>query len=329
MKGVNPNMKRSHEYDSPVLSRIVSVVTVFAICICSVCTSLCCYKMSSMTVATVAQTTSSSGGSGSGSDDGSGSGSETPVETTAAPAGEDTSGTATNGETTTAAGGTSAAGTTAAASASNAEILAKYTSVMNNLKSKVSTYTKKEFQDLPSDKLDLGSASNIILPIAKGFMTTEDKAEEQARNDASNIPILGTKLGCMLTDTSAIKSAKMTTSGDKTTIVLVLKDEKNSQPADDNATTAPSKVGSVFSPLRKSDIDNTLAGIKAVTVNSFDLTYQDCTATLVFNTKTNQVESLTQVMNCYIEANVKVVIATISGHAVLVNTMKIYNIKYK
>ena len=213
--------------------------------------------------------------------------------------------------------------------ADNQAILAKYTEVMDKLKAEVATYTKKEYQDLPKDKLDMGALASMLQPIIAGMMTSEDKAEEQQRDDAAQIPIIKCAKGCMLTDVSAIKSASMTEEGGKTTIVITLNDEKNSLPAAEGADSAPSAVGGIFNPMSKEDIDEKIASISVVTVNQFEITYTDCTATLVFDTESLKVESLTQIMNAAISADAKAAIIHVNGTGLLINTMKIYNVTYK
>ena len=311
-------MKRSHEYDSPVLSRIVSIVTIFAICVCCVCACLTTYRMSSLTAGTAApaqQQPAQQQPSNSGN-------TNTNTNTTPAP----------GGDTTPAPGGDSSQpGDATPAGADPAEVLAKYTEVMDKLKT-CSKYTKKEFQQLPEDKRDLGTIGNIIMPIAEGFLTSEDKADTQMREggeDAhNNIPVLKNNKGCLLTDTAAIKSCSMKEDGANTTIEIVLNAEENPQPAEADAATAPSWHGAMFSPLSKADIDEKLAGISAVKVNSFNLTYDDCKVTLTFNTETLEVVDFLQIMNVNITANVKALIVTIDGYAMLVNTMHIWDVQY-
>ena len=107
-----------------------------------------------------------------------------------------------------------------------AVVLAKYTSVMNQLKTDVSKYEKFEYQTL-SDDYDLGTVGNLVLPIAQNLMTDESEAAIEYRTDMEQIPVIHNSKGCLLTDSSKIKSASMTESGGKTTIVIVLKDEAN------------------------------------------------------------------------------------------------------
>ena len=315
MKGETPNMKKSHEYDSPVLSKLVSVVTIIAICVCSLCCVVTASKISAITGGEVAV---QGGNAGSGNAGGGSTGN----------AGGGSTGNAGGGAT----GDSGAAGDGGSAGGDTAEfetILAKYTEVMDQLKSGVATYDKKEFQTL-ADDYDLGTVGNLVLPIAQNLMTSEDEAELQNRTDMEQIPIVRNTKGCLLTDVSKIKSATMTESGGKTTIEIVLHDEVKPLPAAEGATSCDSAVGSMFNPLDQKEIDNIVAEFSGVvTMNKFELTGKDCTATLVFDTATGQVESLTQIMNYFIEVDAKAVIVPVSGYATLTNKMIINNVTYK
>lgn len=314
-------MKKSHEYDSPVLSRLVSVVTVLAICVCSVCSIVTASKIATLSTTTVSVNSGDSQPSNSNSNGASSNNTGSSGTSTQTPANSD--GSASSGD------GSDNAGTPAASSYTNEEILAKYSEVLDNLKANVATYDKKEFQTLAEDR-NLGTVGNLILPIAENIMTSEDKAEVQHRDDAVQIPVIGNTKGCLLTDTSAIKSATMTEDGGKTTIVIVLNDEDNPEPASEGAATSPSLTGAMFNPLSKSSVDDIASKFSAVaTINSFNLRYTDCTATLIFDTETNQVESFQQIMNVYITVDAKVTLFTISGYATLINNMLINNIQYK
>ncbi len=322
MKGVTPTMKKSHEYDSPVLSRLVSVVTVFAICICSICCIVTASKVAQMSTGGAAvqapaqQQSTPSQNSNPGTQD------TTPGTTPENPGTQDTTPENPGAQDTTPA-------PEQPAGPSKEEILKKYTEVMNQLKGGVATYEKKEFQVLQDD-YDLGTVGNLVLPIAKGLMTSEEDADLQKREDMEQIPVIRNTKGCLLTDVSAIKTATMKESGGKTTIEIVLNDEKNPLPAAEGATSCDSIVGSMFNPLSKAEIDDIVAQFSAVVkVDKFDLTGKDCTATLVFDTASGKVESLVQVMNYYIEVDATAVIVPVSGYATLTNRMTINNVTYK
>lgn len=123
----------------------------------------------------------------------------------------------------------------------------------------------------------------------------------------------------------------MTEDGCKTTIVLTLKDEKGSLPVAAGATSSEYAVGAVFNPLDKKGIDDVVAKFAGIAdIKSFELSYNQCTATLVFDTASGHVESLEQIMNVYITVDAKVAkIMSLSGYATLINTMRINNVAYK
>lgn len=320
MKGVTLNMKKSHEYDSPVLSKLVSVVTVLAICVCSICCIVTASKVSTLTAGTVVAPNDQQSGVQNPTTSTPGTQNPTPS----------TPGTDTPGTDTPDAPAADGNQTTEPAGPSKEEILKKYTEVMDQLKAGVATYDKKEFQTL-ADDYDLGTVGNLVLPIAQGLMTTEDEAKVQNREDMEQIPIIKNKRGCLLTDASAIKTATMTESGGKTTIVIVLNDEVHPLPAAEGATSCDSAVGSMFNPLDQAQIDDIVAQFSAVvTVNKFELTGKDCTATLVFDTASGKVESLEQIMNFYIDVDAKALaFVNVAGYATLINKMTINNVAYK
>lgn len=312
-------MKRSHENDSPILNRIVAIVTIFAVCVCCLCACLTTYKMSQLATGTVAAPAAAATAANSGTAaPAANSGTAAP----AANSGNDAAAPADNSG--------DAAAPAAEGETDPAAVLAKYTEVMDKLKT-CKTYDKKEFQALPSDEYDLGTIGNIILPIAEGMMTSEDKAEEQHRDDPQGqIPIIDNPKGCLLTDASKLApGSSIVDNGDGTsTITLITIDEDNPEPAPAGATTAPSYTGAVFNPMSRADIDAKLAEISAVKVNSFNLTYTGCKAVLTFNNDTLEATDLVQYMNVKITANVKALIVTIDGYATLHNTMHVYNIVF-
>ena len=328
-------MKKSHEYDSPVLSRLVSVVTVLALCVCSVCCIVTASKVSTIATggnAVVDSNTNTPSTNTPSTNTPSTNTPSTNTPSTDTSSGDDNSTDAPADDDNSAdAPGTEDPGTQdpSTSGPSKEEILAKYTEIMNQLKSGVATYDKKEFQTL-ADDYDLGTVGNLVLPIAQSLMTTEDEADLQNRDDMEQIPIIRNQKGCLLTDTSKIKSATMTESGGKTTITIVLNDEKNPLPAEDGATSCDSAVGSMFNPLNQKEIDNIIAEFSGVvTMNKFELTGKDCTATLTFDTATGKVVELVQIMNYFIEVDAKAVIVPVSGYATLTNKMTINNVTYK
>ncbi len=320
-------MKKSHEYDSPVLSKLVSVVTVLAICVCSICCVVTASKISVITGGNVAVQNGGNNGGATGNNGGATGNNGGATGNNGGATGNNGGATGNNGDAQTPGDNTGDA--PAGDTAEFETILAKYTEVMDQLKGGVATYDKKEFQSLGEDR-ELGSIGNAVLGIAEGLMTTEDEAQLQNRTDMEQIPIIKNTKGCLLTDVSKIKSATMTESGGKTTIEIVLHDEESPLPAEEGATSCNSAIGSMFNPLNQAEIDNIVSKFEGLaTINKFTLTGKDCTATLVFDTATGEVESLTQIMNYFIEIDAKIVIVPLAGYATLTNKMTINNVTYK
>ena len=331
-------MKKYYEYDAPVLTKLLSVVAVIAICVSMATSALCCYKVASMQTGTAAVV--DNGSNSSTGQNGNNSQNTTPTPTqdnTKTPTDGNNSQTSTDGNNseTPADGNDNAAAGGLEGLSTNEEILAKYTEVMNQAKKDKPAFKKVEFQSLPSEFRNLGTLGNVILPIAEGFMTTEEKAKadpqvKEAGSDKHSWPPTGHDTpGTLLTDPSKIKSASAVKEGENIKITITLLPEDNPEPISSaTATSSPSFTGGMFSPMSKADIDKTLADVKAVTVNSFSLTYTDCTATLVYNPADNHVITLDQIMNVDITANVKALIATIDGSARLVDTVNIWDVQY-
>lgn len=307
-------MKRSHENDTHDISKLIAVLIVFAVCVVSLCGCLTAYKMSQFMksggAATAAAAGASSGSSSSGS---SSSAAPAPTTSTANDPGSDP-------------------GAAAPADSGNndaAAALAKYTEVMDNLKANGTGGKKLEYMTLGD--YDMGTVASLILPIAKGMIPSEDKAEEKnCDNMKGDMPVLHTEKGCLLTDASALKSGSIVDNGDGTsTVTIVLNDETNPVPADDDATSCSSIIGSVFAPMSKSGIDETVEKFSGVlTVNKLDLVYHDCKAEVTYKTDTNQPTEIYQYMYITINADAKAAILPVNGYANLDYVTHIYNITF-
>ena len=226
------------------------------------------------------------------------------------------------------------------------ECLEIYTKVMNKAKADKPAYTKVEYQELPSDANSrvisegsglVGTLLNLVDSL--GIMTSKEAAEadpeiKEAGSDMRWFPVYKCEKGCYLTDVSAIKSYKYEDLGNnQAKVTIVLNDEKNPEPMAEGASSSPSNTGAMFSPLAKADIDNTINGgaVSAVIKNvTFSLTYHDCTAIIVYNTKTNELISLEQYMNVSIQGGGK--IAGIKQITIdrqeLINTVRCTDFKY-
>ena len=236
-------------------------------------------------------------------------------------------------------------GGSTAATKTDKEVLEIYTTLMNKAKKDKPGYKKVEYQELPSD------AQNRVIPVGGNLvgtlldlvdqldlMTTKEAAEADPEivekgSDMRWFPVYKCEKGCYLTDVNAIESTKYEDLGNgKARITIELKDEQNPEPMAEGASTSPSKVGAMFSPLSKKDIDETLNGgvVSAVVKDiTYSLTYHDCKAVVEYDTKTNEIIKLEQYMNVAIKADAKVILSKISiEKQELFNTMVITDFKY-
>lgn len=242
---------------------------------------------------------------------------------------------------------TTAAATTQAANkkpATAAEILAAYTAVMNQAKKDKPAFKKIEYQTLPDDaasrQIRKGEGLlSIILNVASNFMTTEADAKAnpgvfEKGNDMNAFPLLHTDYGCLLTDTSFIKSAKCEElANGNYKITIITREEENPEPIAAGASKSPSKTGEIFAPLSRKDIDNTITGNSIVTTVArdlkYNLTYHDCKAVVVYNPDTNRVVSFEQYMYVTIVGSGNIILmGDFDLTQELVNTVKIYDVKY-
>ena len=225
------------------------------------------------------------------------------------------------------------------------EILAAYTAVMNQAKKDAPAYKKIEWQTLPDDAnsrivSEGSSVVNTALNLAQNnFMTSEEdtKADPEIKEKGSSMssfPICNSKYGCLLTNTSAIKSAKCEVlSNGNYKITIVLNDEKNPEPVkSEDATTAPSNHGGIFSPVSKKDIDDTLNGgiVSAVAKDIvYSLTYHDCSSCIEYDPTNNHLVSVVQFSKVAISGSGKIAFIKLGvTKQELVDEMHIYDIKY-
>lgn len=208
-----------------------------------------------------------------------------------------------------------------------AEILARYTSVMNKAKSGKPAYKKVEYQEIT--ERNFNGAVDTILKLASGFMTSPEKANKNPENhpkggDTTWFPVYNGSAGCMIAQQDADKAIKKASckklSNGNYQIDITLNSETDPEPL-------ASFHGKMFSPLSRKDIDAELAKISIAKIEYYSVFYHDCTATLIFNPNSNHIVSLQQIMYCKITAKGSVMIA-VDGNATLRNTLKITNFQY-
>lgn len=218
------------------------------------------------------------------------------------------------------------------------EIIDKYTLLVNKFKQEKPAYKKKEYQELPEEFRNLGTAGNLILNIASGYITSEADAEEFVRPANSEeikweMPIKDTESGCLLTDYDAVEWAKCEDLGDGTyKISFSLKEEMNAEPTPADTLVPVSKHGAVMQPISRNEILTEVGKITEkfpiITLNDFSLCYRECVFECVYNPETDQVKSITHHIVIDINADLKVTLAAIAGSARLYNEMLIYDITW-
>lgn len=220
----------------------------------------------------------------------------------------------------------------------NQEIVEKYTELVNKMKAEQPGYKKKEYQALPEEHRNLGSLANTILDLVAGYMTTEEECEEIVRDKNAGtindeMPIYGSDKGCVLTDYNAVSWAKCEDLGDGTyKLSFSLNAEKNCEPTSPETLTPTSAHGAVMSPLSMSDIqrevDNVTSKVPGLNVNTFELTYNDCEFSCIYDPATDHVLSITHHNVIDISCDVDMFVANINGSARLLDEMFIYDITW-
>lgn len=218
------------------------------------------------------------------------------------------------------------------------EIIDKYTLLVNKFKKDKPAYKKKEYQALPEEFRNLGTAGNLILNIASGYITSEADAEEFVRAAGCEeikweMPIKDAEVGCLLTDYDAVEWAKCEDLGDGTyKISFSLKEEMNCEPTPADTLVPVSNHGAVMQPISRNEILTEVEKITekfpVLTLNDFSLCYRECVFECVYNPDADQVKSITHHIVIDINADLKVTLATIAGSARLYNDMKIYDITW-
>ena len=219
------------------------------------------------------------------------------------------------------------------------EIIDKYTLLVNKFKQEKPAYKKKEFQSLPEEFRNLGTAGNVVLDIASGYMVSEEECEELVRPAGSadeirwDMPIHDTEVGCVLTDYDAVSWAKCEDLGDGTyKISFSLKEEMNAEPTPADTLVPVSKHGAVMQPLsRKSitdEVEKITSKVPGLGINDFSLGYRDCEFSCIYNPDTDEVKSITHHVVIDINADIQLFVANIAGSARLYNEMLIYDITW-
>ncbi len=182
------------------------------------------------------------------------------------------------------------------------QILDEYTEVMNKLKSDAPAFEMTRYQNLPTDKQNLGAVADMVLPIIEKFVTSKSVAEKTTyvAGNANMLPVKNSSYGCLLTDASAIKNAYCEImSDDIYKLVITFNDELNPGHLPAGATTSSGIINAVFDPY---DAAEQITAISSMVMNDINFNYTDCTVTLIYNHNTKQVQTLDMTMNIDITA---------------------------
>lgn len=220
----------------------------------------------------------------------------------------------------------------------NKEIIEQYTLLVNKFKQEKPSYKKKEFQALPEEFRNLGTAGNLVLDIASGYMTTEEESQEIVRGAGAeeiknDMPIHNSEVGCLLTNYDAVEWAKCEDVGDGTKkISFSLKEEMNCEPTPGDTLVPVSNHGAVMQPLSRQsildEVEKITSKVPGLNVNDFSLGYRECEFSCIYNPETNQVLSITHHTVIDINADIQLFVANIAGSARLYNDMLIYDITW-
>ena len=216
----------------------------------------------------------------------------------------------------------------------NAGILAKYKEVMDNTKKTIKTDDKLDWMIVKD--LDVGSITGAVQGIINGVIKGEADAELQDDRDdqGKQIPPVNTAgIGCALTDASAVKEATCTDNGDGTaTIKIVLNDEHNPEPMNQETGACSSKVGGIFACMSQPDAVNMINGyadkIPGASLVDLQLDYRNCTVVMTYDKAANHANSVEYTTPGYVSGSVKVFIPTINIVACMENHVRINDMKY-
>ncbi len=205
------------------------------------------------------------------------------------------------------------------------EILKAYTDVVNKVKVDMPGYTNNDWQTVSN--VDMGKLMYSTLnTAAKSFLETKEESEPGHHSSGSHakwfaMPTTeaGGKVGCVLTDTSKIQSAKCVKDGDYYKITITLKEEKDPVRNMDNPTSVSSWHGKMFDVI---DITQVVDYAKKLPGVNADNAYCNFvgTATLKYNPVTNECYSLDHVID------VRVFLG--SGSAKVVADYHFYNFEW-
>ncbi len=185
-------------------------------------------------------------------------------------------------------------------------ILEEYTAVMNQLKTDAPAFKMMRYQNLPTEYQTLGGLGGLVLPIIERYVTSKTAADERSyvAGNADKLPVANSSYGCILTDSEKIKNAYCEIMGDDMyKLVITVEDELNPEIVPAGTTSTQSAISGIFDPY---DALEQITAVSSLALSEINFNYTDCTVTLIYNSKTMQVQSINQTMNIDITANVHI-----------------------
>ena len=182
------------------------------------------------------------------------------------------------------------------------QILTEYTEVMNSLKDDAPAFSITRYQNLPSDKQNLGSVAEFVLPIIEKYVTSKSaaKTEDVIAGNSNRLPVKDSSYGCLLTDETKIKNAYCEILPDNMyKIVMTFNDELNPSHLAAGAESSDGIINAVFDPY---DAAEQITAISSMVMHDINFNYTDCTVTLIYDCDIKQVDSVNMTMNIDITA---------------------------
>ena len=107
----------------------------------------------------------------------------------------------------------------------------------------------------------------------------------------------------------------------------MLQDEADPEPYNRDTESTPSKTGGIFPCMPRQSILDEVAKISVIKVNSFVLTYKDCTVVATYDTANNHVSEMHYTMPVYVDASLKLLF-DINATGVVTDYITINNMTY-
>lgn len=181
------------------------------------------------------------------------------------------------------------------------EILAAYTAVVNKVKVDMPKYVSNDWQTVSN--VDMGGLTYSVLSKAAGsFLETQQESEPGTHTKGTHAKWFALptseahKVGCVLTDTSKITSAKCEKVGDNYVITISLQQEKDPYMKIDNPYSVTSWHGRMFDVIDIGEVVEYAKKLPGVNTDNAYCSFQG-TAKLTYNPVTNECIKLDHIID--------------------------------